>query len=75
MNEAVSHLQKYVYFSGPPNKMQQLGSNFGLILFFYYVVTLLVRPLARHSFIMRSIKRFYFIRQNEQDDQLFTEHK
>ena len=69
----VKHTHKYVYFPSSPNRMQELGSNFGLILFFYYVVTLLMRPLARHSFIMRSLKRFYFIRQNEHDEELFLE--
>ena len=32
-----------------------------------------MRPLARHSFIMRSLKRFYFIRQNDPEDKLFME--
>ena len=49
MDNGVSNVQKFVYFPGPPNRMQQLGSNFGLILFVYYLVTLLMRPLVGTS--------------------------
>lgn len=56
------HEQSYISLKSTPNKMQQLGANTGLILFFYYLMTLILRPLARHSFIMRSLKRFYYVR-------------
>ena len=58
-----------------PNKMQQLGANTGLILFVYYVLTLLLRPLARHSFIMRSLKRLYFVRERSPSDSIFEPSK
>jgi len=39
-----------------------VGSSFGLIMLIYYGLTLLVRPLARHSFILRAVKRLYLAR-------------
>ena len=65
----VRHEQQSIAVNVPPaNKLQQLGANTGLILLCYYAVMLITRPLARHSFIMRALKRFYFVRSSDRSD-------
>ena len=44
---------------------QKLGMAGGLVLVLYSLLTILMKPIARHSFILRSMKRLYYARTNE----------
>jgi len=47
--------------------LTQLGVVSGLIHIFYLVIMLVMRPIARHSFLMRAFKRLYLARTDKPD--------
>ena len=42
--------------------MDRIGISVGCIIFLYFLVMIVLRPIARHSFILRVLKRLYFVR-------------
>lgn len=54
--------------------MDRIGISVGLIIFLYYLVMIVLRPIARHSFILRVFKRLYFVR-TETDNKLVNPKK
>ena len=44
------------------NFLAQVGVCSGLIHLLYFMVLMVMRPVSRHSFIMRALKRFYMAR-------------
>ena len=44
------------------NFLAQVGVCSGLIHLLYFIVLMVMRPISRHSFIMRALKRFYLAR-------------
>jgi hypothetical protein len=40
----------------------------GLVIFYYSVFTIFVRPIAKHSFVLRAAKRLYAVNQEIEDD-------
>lgn len=44
-----------------------------LVIFYYTVFTIFVRPIAKHSFVLRAAKRLYYLNQEISDEQLKPE--
>lgn len=49
------------------NFFAQVGVISGLIHLLYFVTLMVMRPISRHSFIMRALKRFYMARTTSAD--------
>ena len=39
-----------------------------LVIFYYAVFTIFVRPIAKHSFVLRAAKRLYALNQEISDE-------
>ena len=53
------------------NYWEKIGISIGLVQAVYFLTMVLIRPLARHSFLIRAMKRLYFARTSS--DSLFKE--
>lgn len=53
------------------NFWEKIGISVGLVHAVYFLTMVLIRPLARHSFLIRAMKRLYFARTS--NDTLFKE--
>ena len=62
---------KHSKFSSAGNFNHRVGISVGLVQLLFFMFKILVRPLARHSFLLRAFKRLYFLRTS--DDSLVNE--
>ena len=50
---------------------EKVGVSVGLIQALYFVMMVVIRPVARHSFLIRGLKRLYYARTS--DGSIFKE--